>query len=435
MKINQERISENIELSSLTTDKFKISLISFSKVLTLSKEALAYNSIIANLMHRGTYSLPSVALLNKKLDELYGAYLGIKSQRCGENILFTVTAEILDGKYIPDGTDLLQEISSLLAELLYSPAFMREDFSSSAFEQEKKLIIDSVRSEKNNPRLYTAKRCLELIHAEAPEIPTGDEFIELITNADFDSLKEYYRLLIGSSQLNVFYIGSAEQEKVAKEVTDAFSEYPSSYTPSVTVPSPVSKTSPCAKRENIAISQGNLALAFCTGVNFFKTPDSYYAMLVLNEIFGGGPSSKLFINVRERQSLCYSCFSSFHSFSGILIASAAFNSKNYETVKAEILNQLNEIKNHVISETELENAKKSLLYSYRQLSDSPSDIRAFFQTKAIFGVKEDIELTIRKISEVTANEVCALAKNITLDAEFFVEGAAEGANEEDFNDD
>lgn len=434
MKIIHKKISDSIELSTLTTDKFKVALINFSINIPLTKEALVYTNLISHLMRRGSSSLPSVSLFNKKLDELYGSYLEIKCSKRGKNIFFTINAEILDNKYIFEKSDLLHQISKLIYELLYAPAFMQKDFPISAFEHEKKLIIDTIKSEINNPRIYSMKRCVEIMNEGLIEVPDSKEFISIIENADFDTLKAHYKRLISTAPIKIFYVGSESAENVAQNISTVFSEInKAEYISTPIVPTPLRREAYAFDSEKMAVSQGNLALAFSTGTNIFTDEDRCYTMMVLNEIFGGTASSKLFLNVRERLSLCYRCSSSFSMNSGLILVSTAFELKNYEKVKAEILKQLDDIKNRVISNEELDAAKKSILNSYRQLKDNPFDIQSFFNTRTLFGINCDLERTIRKISEVSIDDICAVAAAITLDASFLIEG--DQKTTEDINDD
>jgi predicted Zn-dependent peptidase len=207
MLLHKEKIFDSIELSTVSTNKFKASVISFSMTLPLKRSSTAFGLLISHLLCRGSESYPSIALLNRRLDELYGSYVEIKSHHIGENLSLTISAETLDNKYIPDGTDVIGELISIIAELILSPAFLQPSFSAQVFEQEKRLIVDSINAEINNPRLYSAKKCLELMQEDIA-LPTSDELKQIVSDISYGDLCDYYRELISSAPLRVFCVSA-----------------------------------------------------------------------------------------------------------------------------------------------------------------------------------------------------------------------------------
>ena len=173
----------------------------------------------------------------------------------------------------------------------------------------------------------------------------------------------------------------------------------------------------------------------------FKMPRSLFTRitvkgipLMLNELFGGSASSKLFLNVRERMSLCYYCSSSFSTYSGIMTVSSGIEVKNFEAVRAAVIDQLEQIKKGNISESELYAAKRSIENAYRQLYDSPFDLQSFYSGRMLFGITDTIEDCREKLMSVSLEQIVALANKVTLDALFFVEGTSCGETDEEDDD-
>ena len=430
MLLIRDDITSSITLSTLNTNKFKSAVISFSLNVPLTKINYAYNLLLSHLMQRGTKNYPSNALLNKKLDELYGSYVEIKSHRINENIALTINAEILNGEYVLDGTDLLGGVIDVISELILSPAFIEEDFNPAFFEQEKKLICDAINAEINNTRVYAAKRCAEMMQINV-EFPTSEELKHLISSATRESLIEYYEYLLTNARLNIFYVGNDDENKLKEKIRDAFGSYPCLAPLSLNSPSPLSRGDFCEATAEMPVAQGKLALGFSTGTALNANSYDCYVAIMLNEIFGGSASSKLFLNVREKLSLCYYCSSSYSPYSGVILVSSGFDVKNYNIALNEIIHQLDEIKNGNITDSELLAAKKSLLSSYRQLYDSPFDLQAFFGDRALFGINESIEEAMEKLLAVTKENIVALAKKIKLEASFYVKGTKNCTSEEE----
>lgn len=431
MLLNKEKIFDSIELSMISTNKFKASVISFSMTLPLKRSSTAYGLLISHLLCRGSASYPSIALLNRRLDELYGSYVEIKSHHIGENLSLTISAETLDNKYIPDGTDVIGELISIIAELILSPAFLQPSFSAQVFEQEKRLIVDSINAEINNPRLYSAKKCLELMQEDIA-LPTSDELKQIVSDISYGELCDYYRELISSAPLRVFCVSAENAENLKMRIEASFEGYPCK-SPSLPIPlRPLKRNLPEHKKVNMPVSQGKLTLGFSTGVIIHPNDDTYYTMIMLNEILGGSASSKLFLNVREKMGLCYYCSSSYSLYSGIMLISSGFEMKNYEIAKEAILNQIEEIKNGNISDFELESAQRSVTSGYRQLYDSPFELQSFFLNRALFNITDKIDDAERKLLAVKKDDIIALAKKIRLDASFFIEGDANACEGESY---
>ena len=431
MLLHKEKIFDSIELSTVSTNKFKASVISFSMTLPLKRSSTAYGLLISHLLCRGSESYPSIALLNRRLDELYGSYVEIKSHHIGENLSLTISAETLDNKYIPDGTDVIGELISIIAELILSPAFLQPSFSAQVFEQEKRLIVDSINAEINNPRLYSAKKCLELMQEDIA-LPTSDELKQIVSDISYGDLCNYYRELISSAPLRVFCVSAENAENLKRRIEASFEGYPCK-SPSLPIPlRPLKRNLPEHKKVSMPVSQGKLTLGFSTDIIIRSDDDTYYTMIMLNEILGGSASSKLFLNVREKMGLCYYCSSSYSLYSGILLISSGFEMKNYEIAKEAILNQIEEIKNGNVSDFELESAQRSVTSGYRQLYDSPFELQSFFLNRALFNITDGIDDAERKLLAVKKDDIIALAKKIRLDASFFIEGDADACEGESY---
>ena len=430
MLLNEEKITNAITLSTLKTDKFKSAVISVSLNIPLTKKNYAYNLILSHLMQRGTAKYPSNALLNKKLDELYGTYAEIKSHRISENIALTINAEILNGEYIPDGTDVLGGTIDVISELILSPAFTRKDFNPAFFEQEKKLIREAIDAEINVVRVYAAKRCTEAMQVNV-DFPTSEELKLMIGEASIDELIAYYEYLLKNARLNIFYVGNDDVSELKKKIFEAFSNYPEVCPLPLTHPFGISRGDFYEASVEMPVAQGKLALGFSTGAVLSADSDDYRTAIMLNEIFGGSASSKLFLNVREKLGLCYYCSSSYSPYSGIMLVSSGFDVKNRDIAQAEILKQLEEIRNGNISDAELNAARKSLSNGYRQLYDSPFDLQAFFGDRALFDINETVEEAMEKLTSVTKEDIAALARKIKWEASFYVKGTKNSATEEE----
>ncbi len=431
MVFTKERITDSISLSVIPSDKFKAGIIAFSLTVPLTRHGSAYNQILSGLLRRGTQSYPTMAALNRRLDELYGSYLEVKSNHIGNNLSLTFICEVLDNKYIPDGTDALAGVIDVVADILLRPLFMSEDFDTALFDQEIRVILDALNAEINNTRAYAIRCCAEIMFEDYDQYPTVDQTKGIVASATPDDIKKHYRLLLDSAPLEVFYIGATPIGDVSASVQRAFGAHSFGVCHSNCSARPVMRSSFAEASEKMPVSQGKLAMCFSTGCCISADSDDYYAALLLNEIFGGSASSKLFLNVREKMSLCYYCSSSYSTYSGIMTVSSGIEVKNLNSVKKAILEQLEQIKSGNITEDELYAAKRSILNSYKQLYDSPFDLQAFYSGRMMFGIADTIDDCIQKLSSVKLCDIVKLARGTKLDALFFVEGTSECVEDEE----
>ena len=181
--------------------------------------------------------------------------------------------------------------------------------------------------------------------------------------------------------------------------------------------------------EEMKLSQGKLVVGFKSGINITCGKD-FYAMLVLNEIYGASPVSKLFMNVRERLGLCYYCSSRYDVHKGCLYVSSGIEKSDLKKTENEIKKQLRNIQNGKITENEFSAAIKSLLNVYSETTDSASAIERFYMLRDEYSVKDTIEDAKRKICEISISDVVRVSQNLKLDTVYFLCGKEEDGSDE-----
>ena len=417
---------DSVSLTSIKTDKFKTGMISFSLAMPLSSRQTAYGLLLSGVMRRGSEDYPSMALLNRRLDELYATSIEIKNARFGKNEVFLLSAEILDNAFISDGIDVLDGTAEVVSQLLLHPLTEGNGFGKNAVEREKVTVCDAIRAEINSPKAYASNRCAELMHSADGDFATVKQMLEIIEGADEVSLYAHYKHLIENARLEVFYIGSEEHEYVADIIKRHFSEFGGKQT-SLNPVKAEAPTDLTEVTEPFDASQGKLCMGFRIGV--CAGSEEYFAAVLFNEIFGGSPASKLFMNVRERLGLCYYCASSYDAYLGNITVSSGIDVSDFDITRSEILAQLNAIKTGEISDAELDAAKKSIAHWYRQMYDYPFELFAFYSTRRMFGIDASPEEYLKKFEAVTKEQIIKVSQNVELNAVYFLRGTL--ASEDD----
>ena len=169
-------------------------------------------------------------------------------------------------------------------------------------------------------------------------------------------------------------------------------------------------------RETMDVTQGRLSMGFRCGT------DDVPAMLLANLLFGGTSNSKLFLNVREKLSLCYYASSNYVRSKGILTVSSGIETADYQRALDEILHQLQEIRDGHWEPWELEGARSTMRSALTSLSDSQGALENYCLGQAATGQSEDPETMQRLLDQVTPERIQAAAQSVTLDTVYFLHG-------------
>lgn len=431
MTLQHVKVSEHISLSCIQTDRFKTGVLTLSLTRPDTPERSAYQMVLRGVLRRGTEKYPTMASIQRRLDELYASSVEIHNHRIGKNLTLSFTAEILDESFVPDDTSVIDGIMELLSQMLLHPKKQNGAFDETVVRQVLRYAKDGIDAEINNTRSYAATRLAELQHRADPTFSTLEQFKENLSLCTPKSLCEYHEELISSSPLQVFYVGSLAPERIAELLRHYFSAWTVTNREEIIPPCAEPATEYCAKTEEMPVSQGKLAMGFRTGVCVTPESNDCYVAMVLNELFGGAPASKLFMNVREKMNLCYYCSSGYNRYTGNMTVSSGIQVKNRKITEEAILAQLDAIRAGEISDAELHAAKTSLRNAYRQLYDNPFSLQGFYETRTLFGLVDDIEAATEKMERVTKEQIVSLAQRVTCDTVFFVEGTKDAQDEEE----
>ena len=164
------------------------------------------------------------------------------------------------------------------------------------------------------------------------------------------------------------------------------------------------------------VTQGKL----CVGYRTMSSDE--YATMLMETMFGGFSSSKLFLNVREKLSLCYYASSAYQRQKGLLTVSSGIAFENYSRALEAIEAQLEAIRQGEWEEWELQGARSSLLSGLRSIEDSAWALEDFVISKAVVGSSETISELMEGIETVTGERIQEAAKAVRPDTVYFLKG-------------
>lgn len=414
------KLLPGVYLRAVQTDKFKTGCMSINFLRPLCREEAAKNALLPAVLLRGTRNYPDIMHISKMLDERYGATVGTLVRKKGEVHSWGFYADFIEDKYTLDGENVFASVCAFLRELLFDPVLEQGVFARSFVEGEKINLANTIAAEINDKRTYAVVRLLRTMCAdEQSAVPRlGDrESVEAITP---ESLWEHYTDVLGTSPVELFYMGSKTPEEVAQVMTQMLEGLPRREP--VQVYTEVIRQAGTVKEiaEAMDVTQGKLSIGFRTGCTC-QDPE-YPALQLLNAVYGSGVTSKLFQNVREKMSLCYYASSSMEKYKGLMVVSSGIEFDKYEVAKQEILHQLEDCRQGNITSDELEQARSYLISAYRIAKDRPGSLDDFYLGQMIAGLDETMDDQIEALRWVTLDDVVAAARRITLDTIYFLKG-------------
>lgn len=399
--------------------RFKQGALSVQFLRPMCKEEAALNALLPAVLLRGTEKHPDLRAITLRLDELYGAAVGALVRRIGDHQATGLYCSFMEDKFALPGEEILRPMVTFLEELLLRPVTKRGAFSREYVESEKTNLISTIQSEINDKRNYAAAQLLKIMCRRdsfgLPRLGSVKEVKAITAKA----LYRHYLQVLETSPLEIFYVGSAD----SRVLSDLFREMFGKIRRDPAALPPQTPFRPCEKsekEEEMDISQAKLCLGFHTPIT--NCDDRFAAMQVLNTLFGSGMTSKLFMNVREKLSLCYAIGSSYYGAKGILTVSAGIDTEKEAVVREEIFRQLEACRTGDITREELDAAKAAILSSLRTVYDSPGAIENYHSTAALSGFSLTTEEYAARVSAVTVGDVCAAASSLTYHTGFFLKG-------------
>jgi predicted Zn-dependent peptidase len=425
-------LKEGIFYNHLKTDRFKTGYFSINFILPLSRENVAYYALLPRVLRSGCESLPNRRAIVKRLEELYGADIYVRHYGRGDKQVISFAADFIDNSYLPqdEHTDVFAETLGVLRDLIFSPVQRNGLFLQEYVHTECRNCADAVRAMINNKQQYAVQRCLSLMcEGETAGISI------LGTEADFDNvqadvLMACYREMIANARVEVFYVGAEDECSVQKKAYGLFDEQVLPRNALFDSAIRVYRANAVKEHEETAsATQGKLVIGFRTGT--FLDDDDQLAYSLFNEIYGGSPSSKLFLNVREKKSLCYSCYATADLLKGIMYVTAGIDNAQKDVATKEILLQLDEMREARISDDELYYAKQTLANGYKSLYDSPEGLEVWYLRRILANRILAPEEAAFRIANISREDVAEVAKRISLDTVYFLRGERAGCDLEE----
>lgn len=418
MKEKTIELFDGINLHILKTDKFKTNLLAVFMLTDLNRENVTKNTLIPAVLRRGTQSFPTMRDIAIKLEELYGSILDASSDKFGDKQVLQFYIDYLDNEYALDDTNILKEGTNLLCDVILNPKLENGSFSEEYVSQEKETIRELINSKINDKGTYAINRATEEMCKDEPYGLYKFGYVQDLEQINAKDLYEQYKNILATSEIHIYISGNVNEEEIENILKSKFQDVHRNYEAKNNDNKITINNETLNVTENQNVIQGKLVLGY--RVKDINLIDDMYSMIVYSSVLGGTASSKLFMNVREKQSLAYTVRSIYLKHKGILFVTAGIEIDNYEKALKYINKEIEDMRLGNITDEEMNDSKANLITAYRSFNDRQSSLINFYMGQRILGITDDLDTIIEKIKNVSKEDVVNIAQKLQLEVNYFL---------------
>lgn len=413
-KIN---IGHGINLMLINKENYKTNIATIYIKRPLKREEVTMNSLLPSVLKSGTKDYPSQREITVKMQELYGSNLGASVDKTGERQIMSFRLYTTADEFLPE--PIFEEAFDILKKVVLDPKTIDDGFDPKFVDIEKENLREDINAKINNKGHYAVEKCIEHMCEGEPFSISEDGYIDDLDGINEKNLYKHYLNVIESSEIDIVIAGSFDRKKVIEIIQNTFSIKRESIIETKNEEI-YKKPEPKFVEENLDITQGKLVMGFRTNMDFKN--EKYYSLLMYSAILGGGAHSKMFLNIREKESLCYSIYSTLEKMKGLMFISAGIEISDYDKALELIYKEIDDMKNGNISKQEMENSRSYLVSNLRALNDSLSSLTDFYYNMSIQNTNRSLDDVIELVKKVKTEDVVEVAQDIYLDTVYFLKG-------------
>ena len=293
-------------------------------------------------------------------------------------------------------------------------------FDPEAVAIEKQMLRKSLEDEVNEKRIYCQRQANREFFGASPAGIRQEGYLEEVDGLTPETLTAAYREMLETAQIELLILGCGEAETQA--VTQALlgelaavARRPVPLCENLAMP----RQEAVRKTECFDTVQAKLCMLFTLGEPM--QPDQMAAVRLAMALYGGSVTSRLFLNVRERDHLCYYCSSSFQSFTGSMAVNSGVEHADAARAEQAILKELDDLRTGPITEEELEDCRLSLLSGMAGIEDSLGGIETWYYMEVLRGgAVQTPDEGRAALRAVTREDVRAILRQLTLSVSYLL---------------
>ena len=419
MKYNENEIKKGIKLHEIQTEKFKTNLIAIFLSMPITKENVTKNSLLSAVLRRGSKNMPTQEQISQELEEMYGASFDCGLDKTGDNHILKFYLESVNDKFLPQTNEnMLKTTIEKLLEIVFNPLVENDGFKEEYVKQEKENVKRIIEGKPDNKARYAFDRCIEEMYKDEPYGLYKYGYIEDLEQITAQDLYNYYQTMIDESKIDIFVSGNISDVQGIVEQNENIQKL-QQREPSYKINGIEPKAEIEEKEviEEMEVTQGKLTIGL--DLHLENEEQKYDAMLY-NAILGGTANSKMFQEVREKASLAYTAGSSYVRYKSNIFIKCGIEIKNYEKAMEIIRKQLEDMKNGVFTDEDIENAKKGIISGIKAIDDEQDTEITYFFGQELTGSKISLEEYIEKIQKICKDDIIKVANSININTIYFL---------------
>lgn len=424
MKYTEREIKKGIKLHTIKTEKFKTNLIAVFLSMPITRENVTKNALISSILRRGCISMPTSLNISKTLENLYGATFDNGIDKTGDNQILKFYIETINDNYLPqNGENILKTSIEKLLEIVFNPLIRNGKFNEEYLKQEKENIKRIIEGRADNKALYATERCIEEMYKNKPFGLYKYGYVEDIEKIDAESLYEYYKKMISTCKIDIFISGNVDEQIMQiLEENENIKKLQERETKVIFGIENKEKVDENEIIEQMDVTQGKIVIGMDLTL---ENTTQKYAAIVYNAILGGTANSKMFQEVREKASLAYSAGSTYLRYKGNILVKCGIEIKNYKKALEIIRKQLEDMKNGIFTDEDIQNAKKSIISGIKSIEDEQDTEITYFFGQELTNEKTLTDEYIKNIEKVSKEDIIKIAKSLQINTIYFLKDKEE----------
>lgn len=414
--INKDLGSYNLHF--IKTDIFKTITMKVIFHTPIIKEDITKRNILSDILLQSTKEYKTRRDLTIKSEDLYAADIYTSNQRVGNYIMTSFILQTLNDKYTEENN--FEESIKFLHEIIFNPDVEEERFKEDKLELVKSNATLALNSIKEDAANYSLIRMSEAYDKTSPISYRMTGYLEDLDKITEENLYEYYERMLDNDYVDIFILGDINEKELLPIIKKYFKfKKVKKRKASYYLPNKKPRKRRLFAKETTKNSQSKLAIA-CP-ITKMTDYEKNYSLLLANIILGGTGDSKLFKEVREENSLCYTIRSNYNRLDNLMVINAGIDNVNFDKAVELITKNVQDMKKGKFTDSDINVAKEFYKTSAESLMESPSRIINEVLTEEILGV-EPLSERVKKIEKVTKKDIMRACKKINMDTVFLLEG-------------
>lgn len=413
-KVNEQ--AYNIHF--VKTKKFKKIKVRINFKEKTEKEKIVYRNMLSLILLEATKTYSTRRLLDIECENLYGISINANTSQSGNYQLLRFDTTFLNEKYTEEG--MTEKSLQFFLDFIFNPNLENNRFNTQAFNNSKHILKEDIESFNDNPGRYAFSRLYENMCPDSVLKFHNTGYMEDLEKVTPENLYTYYKELLRTNLIDIFIVGDIDFTNMEKIIKGNFSINTLKQNKfEHFIKQDKFKVIPQIVKDSKEINQSIVIIA--SKLKDITSFEREYVLALYNSILGGGPDSKLFKEVREKNSLCYSISSSHSGIANIEYISAGIDEKNFDKTVKLVKKEVKKMAIGDFSDEEFEQAKTTYLASLKELEDTTNGMINIYEAHEYlnYGLLED---RVNEIVKVTREDIINVSKKIYLDTIYLLKG-------------